>query len=402
MIEKPTEPFEWSPAGVGEYYVAGLTGYTGLDYHSVAQLSKRPAVRSQMGGRGLYKASMAILPNGDIIASPVDMLHPSIASPYPTGTPNEFFGEEPQLKNWPVRLHISRDNGASWEPMEHTPLLGKENSLTCLDDGSLLFMGESVDAVCRSEDGGHTWTMIPMETPRESYQSVSIVRGPIFQSDGTISIMRCVGTHEGWSNVDAPANCRAWLRHSSDCGRSWSDLEPVEVWDDSFAMFVESDFLTLPDGRLLATSRFEYDHPIEGTSPPHPPGSVPNDHAAGHIVLMESADGGRTWTEPQDFLNYSEVHAHLALLSDGRILCTHLNYHLPFGTGAVVSNDLGETWDFDHPFQLSISNGPSNGWPTTRQLADGTLLTIYALSPYYQEPEESGRSVVHTVRWELP
>ena len=63
---------------------------------------------------------------------------------------------------------------------------------------------------------------------------------------------------------------------------------------------------------------------------------------------------------------------------------------------------MGKTWDFDHPIQISISNGPSNGWPTTRQLADGTLLTIYALSPYYQEPEESGRSVVHTVKWELP
>lgn len=400
MIDKPADPFKWAPGDVGKFYHAGLTGYTGLDYHVVAQLSKQPAVRSQMGGRGLYKGGMAVLPNGDILASPIDILAPSILSPFPAGGRNQFFGQEPQLRNWPVRLHISRDNGGSWQPMEHTPLLGKENSLTCLEDGGLLFTGESVDAVSRSEDGGHTWTMTSMETPREEYQSVQIIRGPIRQPDGSISIVRCAGTHEG-SNIEDPANCGAWLRHSSDAGRSWSELESIEVWEDPFPMFVESDFLTLPGGTILATSRFEYSHAIKGTSPPHAPGSVPNDHAGGHIVLIESSDGGRTWTEPRDFLSYSEVHAHLALLADGRILCTYLNYHLPFGTAAVVSNDMGKTWDFDHPIQLSISNGPGNGWPTTRQLTDGTLLTIYALSPYYREPEESGQTVVHTVRWQL-
>ncbi|MDP6182848.1 MAG: hypothetical protein QF609_03440, partial [Gammaproteobacteria bacterium] len=82
MIEKPTDPFEWAPGDVDKYYHAGLTGYTGLDYHSVAQLTKRPAMRAQMGGRGLYKAGMAVLPNGDILASPVDILAPSIRSPF--------------------------------------------------------------------------------------------------------------------------------------------------------------------------------------------------------------------------------------------------------------------------------------------------------------------------------
>ena len=45
-----------------------------------------------------------MLPNGDILASPVDILAPSIRSPFPTAGMNEFFGEEPQIKNWPVQL----------------------------------------------------------------------------------------------------------------------------------------------------------------------------------------------------------------------------------------------------------------------------------------------------------
>jgi hypothetical protein len=120
------------------------------------------------------------------------------------------------------------------------------------------------------------------------------------------------------------------------------------------------------------------------------------------MVLMESTDGGRHWSRPRDFTRYSEVHGQLTLLRDGRLLCTHNLYHLPFGIGAVVSEDLGETWDFDHPYQLAISNGCSTGWPTTRQLPDGTLVTVYALMPYHLEPEASGQHVCHSVHWELP
>ena len=147
MIDKPAEPFPWEPGDVGEHYRVGLTGYTGVDYHTVSQYSVLPAHRSQVGRRGFYKAGLAELPNGDLISAPVDILHPSVRSPYPTGSVSEFHGEEPQIKNWPVRLHVSRDQGRNWQPIEHTRLLGKENSLTCLEDGSLLFTGESLDAV---------------------------------------------------------------------------------------------------------------------------------------------------------------------------------------------------------------------------------------------------------------
>ena len=66
-----------------------------------------------------------------------------------------------------------------------------------------------------------------------------------------------------------------------------------------------------------------------------------------------------------------------------------------------VSDDYGKSWDLQHPIQLSISPPIGSAWPTTRQLADGTLITIYAMSPYNIEPPESGRTVCHTVRWEL-
>jgi hypothetical protein len=84
------------------------------------------------------------------------------------------------------------------------------------------------------------------------------------------------------------------------------------------------------------------------------------------------------------------------------LLCTYSHYHLPFGVAGVVSDDYGKTWNFDHPLQLALSNPHGSAWPTTRQLSDGTLVTLYALTPYHIEPAENGPNVCHTVRWELP
>jgi hypothetical protein len=396
-MEKP-EPFQWEhDAYNNNYEECGLTGYTGLDYHTVAQLSVLPAWRAQIGKRGFYKGGLCVMPDDTLIASPVDMLAPKIKVQFPAGV----WGEE----SWPVRLHKSTDGGKTWQAMEHTPLMGKEGSLTCLADEGMLFTTECLDGIGYSDDGGKTWELIDFKTPREDRcQVVGTVRAPIIHPDGTISFMRCAGTMEGMAPADGqdPPKCRAWLIHSTDGGRSWTDRTEVETWDDSFPLFIEADFERMPDGRILAASRFEWLHPLEGKPLPYPPGKMPNDHAAGHMVLLESTDEGLTWTEPREFLQYSEVQGQLTLLQDGRLLCTYTNYHLPFGVGGVVSSDYGKTWDFDHPLQLALSNGHAAGWATTRQLSDGTLVTIHALEPYHIEPSENGRNVCHTVRWNLP
>ena len=399
MVDKPKDAFRWQhDAYNNNYNGCGLTGYTGLDYHTIAQLSVMPAWRSQVGNRGFYKAGLCVLPDGTLLASPVDMLAPKVQSPFPGR-----IGKQSS----PVKLHRSTDGGRSWQPMEHTPLAGKEGSLTCLDNGVLLFTSESLDGVCFSEDGGKIWQTVDFNTPRDDqYQSVSTVRSPIVHPDGTISFMSCIGI-KGSTQTIMPQGynspkCRAWLIHSTDGGRTWNDRTEIETWDDTFPLFVEADFERMPDGRILAVSRFVELHPLKDKPLPYPLGKIPNDHSAGHMVLLESNDEGKTWSEPREFLQYSEVHGQLTLLKDGRLLCTYTNYHLPFGAAAVVSYDYGKTWDFEHPIQLAISPPVGSAWPTTRQLKDGTLVTIYAMNPYYIEPPESGRTVCHTVRWKLP
>ena len=399
MVDKPKDAFQWQhDAYNNNYNGCGLTGYTGLDYHTIARLSVMPAWRAQVGNRGFYKAGLCVLPNGTLLASPVDDLAPRVESPFPT-----HIGEQCS----PVKLHKSTDGGRSWQPMEHTPLAGKEGSLTCLDNGVLLFTSESLDGVCVSEDSGKTWQAVDFNTQiDDQYQHINAVRAPIVHLDGTISFVRCVGTHEGTQTIlpkeyESPKS-RTWLVHSTDGGKTWNDRSEIEIWDDAFPLFVEADFERMPDGSILACTRFEWLHPLKDKPSPYPAGKMSNDHSAGHMLLLESNDEGKTWSTPREFLQYSEVHGQLTLLQDGRLLCTYANYHLPFGAVAVVSEDYGKTWDLEHPIQLSMSPPIGSAWPTTRQLKDGTLVTIYAASPYTIEPPETGRTVCHTVRWELP
>ena len=395
--EKP-KPFQWEHDAYNNDTVAGLTGYTGVDYHTVTQLSVMPAWRAQVGNRGFYKAGMCLLRDGSLLASPVDFKAPLVESPYPVHANSPCP---------PVRLHKSIDGGRSWQPIQHTPLIGKEGSLTCLDDGALLFTSESLDGVSVSDDSGKTWKTVGFHTQRDDeYQRISAVRAPIIHPDGVISFVRCVGTSAATQTITPKGyqspTCKAWLIHSTDGGRTWNDKTEIQTWDEAFPMFVEADFESLPDGTLLAATRYEWLHPMQDKPLPYPPGKMPNDHSAGHMLLLESTDEGRTWTKPREFLQYSEVHGQLTLLQDGRLLCTYTNYHLPFGAAAVVSNDLGKTWDFQHPMQLCNSHPTGSAWPTTRQLSDGTLVTIYSMFPYQLEPAENGRTVCHTVRWELP
>ena len=395
-MNKPPR-FQWEHQAYDyNYKDMGCTGYTGLDVQRVVQNHNLPALRAQLGPRGMYKAGLAVLPDGRLLASPVNMLAEKAPSPFPTGSVD---------LTWPVEMFESTDGGRSWHRFDHSPLVGKEGSLHYLESGVMLFTSESLDGVCISEDEGRTWRAVSFASDRRNeFEVAAAIRAPIVHGDGTVSFMRCVGTPENYfDKVENPLPCRAWMVHSTDGGRTWDERTDVQIpWEDPFPFFIECDFATMGDGRILAASRFEWNHELEGNPLPYPPGKMPNDHAAGHMVLMESSDEGRSWSAPREFLNYSEVQGQLTLLRDGRLLCTYTHYHLPFGVAAVLSHDDGRTWDHDHAFQLAWSNGGCTGWSTTRELPDGALVTIHALEPYDVEPKESGRTVCQSVRWEPP
>lgn len=362
-------------------YPAGLAGYTGMNLDEITYWTRKPAVRSRIGWRGLYKTGLTRLPNGDLLACPC---------------------HHAEDGKWHITLFRSKDEGKTWTQVatKGDELLGKEPALICLHDGAALLVTSHPHGfrVSRSEDEGVTWQTTQLG---EGY---CMIRNVLEESDGALLMVMSKGTYY---NRAAPPS-QAWLFRSTDGGRSWVEDKKLKAWDDPESMFDEASVTRLPDGRLLAAGRVSGNVLIGKTPPPRGLPTPEGDESGDHMVLSESKDGGVTWGKPRPFLSYSEVHAHLLPLKDGRVLCAYASYHLPFGVFAVLSNDGGRTWDTQHPIQLAMSLTMYAGWPTSLQLPNGDILTAYAITAY-QEGEGAkvltpgkGDTVAEVVRWQLP
>ena len=366
-------------------YAAYLAGFTGLDQNEICRWTRQPARRSHIGPRGMYKTGLTRLANGDLLACPCT--------------------ETTKGGKWPITVFRSRDEGETWQRVETQgdQLLGKEPALATLSDGRVLLLTSHPHGfrVSRSDDQGQTWktTLIGSAADDDKLHwdgCYETVRDVLEEPDGSLVLLMSLGT---WGNREAPPS-QAWLFRSDDRGATWAKHEQVKVWDDPEPMFAEVSIVRLPDGDLLATSRTQGDHAIGDM----PPADFPADlgEAANHMMLMTSKDNGVTWTTPRPFLSRSEVHAHLLVLQDGRVLCTYATYHLPFGVFAMVSEDSGRTWDTNHPVQLGISWDLYVGWPTSIQLPDGDIVTAFAIRAYNDSDRTMDDQIAQAVRWQLP
>ena len=343
-------------------YNTALTGYTGQDLQRVGFVRWEYAIRTRVGPRGNYKAGMTRLADGKIVLAVCRDNH----------------DPEPTKKHFDIFVYESNNQGLDWEEIGETALLGKEPSLTTLPDGSVVLTaqkgyfgpGAKQDEIpiSRSEDGGRTWetTMLP---------GSDYPRNLIVEPDGSLLIVR------GFSKRADNPNLQ--LCRSRDGGRTWEVSEGLVAWD--YTQFSEVSAIRLQDGRLLAALRRQ----VPGTS-----GEGFQD-----TVITESLDNGEHWAKPWQLTNNAEVHVYLTELNDGRILATYSNYHLPWGTFAVVSTDGGRSWDLDNPIQVALSADLYVGWPVTVQLPDDSLLTCYASTSYLKQPPET--TTCEVVRWRL-
>ncbi len=356
-------------------YPEGMAGFTGYDLQQVAHWTLKPAMRARIGQRDLYKTSVALLPNGEVLATAC------------------YRDEEDTFR---IKIYRSGDEGRTWQqaPAEGAVLLGKEPSLTCLEDGTLLLMTQVIGVgvgLYRSIDGGITWTEPQCEPSRYTRNILPQVDGGLLLFDN------------GPSRLG-----------STDGGQTWPQREPITVESAPEFRFGEASIVKLSEQHFLAAVRMNGDkfEAIGGTPRiaelPECKEMPPRHECTDHMVLLQSEDQGLHWSKPRSFLGYGEVHAYLLVLRDARLLATYSNYHLPFGTFAVLSEDNGHTWDTDHPIQLSISLTAFTGWANSIQLPNGDILTAYAITAYLEGEGRAqmmpgrGDTAAEVVRWRLP
>jgi hypothetical protein len=114
----------------------------------------------------------------------------------------------------------------------------------------------------------------------------------------------------------------------------------------------------------------------------------------GETLQCESADGGQTWSTPHA-IGVWGLPSHLLRLADDRLLMTYGFRRPPYGNQARVSEDHGRSWS--EPISVSSDGiGGDLGYPSTAQLADGSLLSVW-----YERMAESDKAVLRQARWSL-
>lgn len=213
----------------------------------------------------------------------------------------------------------------------------------------------------RSTDGGKTWsTRLPT--------IVNSPHGPIQLKDGRL----LYAGKQLWTG-----DKKVGVAESKDDGQTWQWLSeiPVRKGDDAAHSYHELHCVEANDGTIITQIR---NH---------------NEANKGWTLQTESSDGGKTWSEPHPIC-YG-LPSHLLKLRDGRLVMTYGHRRAPFGNQARISSDNAKTWSNE----ILISGdgkGGDLGYPSTVELADGTLLTVW-----YESMKEPKLAVLRQAKWKL-
>lgn len=214
----------------------------------------------------------------------------------------------------------------------------------------------------RSTDGGVTWSS-PLPTV------VNSPHGPIQLADGRL----LYAGKRLWTE-----DTRIGVAESVDDGQTWRWLAeiPTRDGDDPTKDYHELHAVEAADGTLVAQIR---NHGGQNT---------------GETLQTTSRDGGRTWSVPRP-IGVWGLPSHLLRLRDGRLLMSYGYRRPPFGNQARVSLDSGASWS--EPLVISDDGvGGDLGYPSTVQLADGSLLSIW-----YEKMKEPSKAVLRQARWRI-
>ncbi len=219
---------------------------------------------------------------------------------------------------------------------------------------------------------GYTYTFssdngVTFDEPRLG--PVTSPHGPIVRSDGSI-----LWIGRKFDNDTGDTSIQAY--------KIFPDKEPEYVStlprSEDYLIDCEPHAIQLPDGRILCHIRSERKDPRIFT-----------------LYQTESSDGGVTWTKPERILGETGgAPAHLLLTSKGKLICVYAKRTSPQKILAMISSDLGRTWEQD--FELADGPNWDLGYPSTVELKNGDLLTIY-----YAHDEIEGPAVIKQVIWRL-
>lgn len=366
------------------------------------------------------------------------------APPAATLLETKVISQQPEYYHgWPTI--VRRQDGELWVTWSggresHVCPFGQVHAMTSRDDGATwTFPRVLLDSATDDRDSGvletakgtllvTTFTSLAYE---DSFKKASAMaeltpQGWVSKTMSPERFARWKAAHERLNDEERPKELGEWLIRSTDGGKSWSNRIPTVANSPHGP-------IQLKDGRLLYAGKnlWTGDKKIgvaeskdDGLTwqwlaeiPTRPGDSVPGGyhelHAVeaadgtliaqirnhntankGETLQSESKDGGKTWSEPHS-IGVWGLPSHLLRLRDGRLVMTYGHRRKPYGNQARLSTDNGQTWS--DPIILSGDGiGGDLGYPSTVELADGTLLTVW-----YETMKEPKLAVLRQATWKL-
>jgi len=303
--------------------------------------------------------NLTVLPDGAIIATIFNApYHANIVGDV------ECWGSSDDGRSWEKRGTPARHDPPNSNRMNVAAGVAANGDLIVISSGWLLKLnpppppGQLRTAglvsvlqpwVCRSSDGGRTWSVakdaMPATSPLGDQSTPLIPFGDIITgADGTlrVAVYSCIHRRDKERRA-----WRAYVLRSPDDGRTWRD--PVCISADT--SHNETALMHLGDGKWLAAAR------------------------GGGLHLYASSDDGATWQHRMR-LPTGGYPGHIMRLRSGRLV---LSVGTRSGTERCTrvfgSDDAGVTWS--QPYRVVDYRGKDGGYPSSVQLPDGQVLTAY-------------------------
>lgn len=222
--------------------------------------------------------------------------------------------------------------------------------------------------ICRSADGGRTWTQLKKFPAPDAGWTNYIPFGDIKQGDdGSLHVSCYGGEFTDPAKGTKTKGYRSWHFRSDDDGATWSRTGTIHPTGN------ETTLLHLGGRRWMAAAR-----------------------ETGMDIFI-SEDDGVSWGEPRRATAKNEINGHIVRLKDGRILLSHgSRIKDQFGVLARLTADEGRTWS--EPVRIAHTLNSDCGYPSTVQRADGRLVTAW----YSKSSENHQRYHMGVAIWEAP
>jgi BNR repeat-like domain len=222
--------------------------------------------------------------------------------------------------------------------------------------------------VCRSADGGRTWTRSPEFPAAEAGWSEHIPFGDIFVADdGSLRTSTYQGKFADPAKSTKTSGWRSWNLRSDDDGKTWGLVSIIGPKHNETALFHAGGQHWFAAARIDA------------------------------MEIFSSEDDGKTWTLLSRPTEKNEINGHLQRLKDGRVLLTYgVRIKDQHGVKAKFSSDEGKTWS--PPLRIARSNESDCGYPSSVQRADGRIVTAY----YSKSAPECDHYHMGVAIWEAP